>query len=127
MTKREIADNAIKSIYNGVIPSDILTIEKKRIGDRDIVVGAYVGEEKLPEKDILLLQEEIRTLKNMYVWKLINSQLEKAAIQQGMMLSQNYEQTLYGKAILFCQDVTRRLFESILNIKIDKPEKPKKD
>lgn len=72
-----------------------------------------LGNEVLSEKEVAILQDEIRVLKNFRIWGVMQDTVRQKAIEQGFYNSANWEQTLSGKMMVYNLDILRTLLATI--------------
>lgn len=101
-----IANYLLKHLFNTITADDILVYKDKAF---------QVAGKTLPVKDKQDIVSGARNIKRMFVWEMINKDIQFQANRMMYESSKNVDDMIFGKAILFTLDV--------ISLKIDKLSK----
>jgi len=104
--KVKIANYILKHLFNTVIADDILVYNPN---DKTFQVAGKT----LPAGDKQDIISGARSIKNMYVWKMINKDMKYQANKLIYEKSKNVDDILFGKAMLYTLDVVDRKLENL--------------
>lgn len=109
-----------KPKLDGVDVNDVVTVSKD---GKDLLIGGN----KMSDIELKNLKEEVKALKNFRVWRIMHETVRHKAIEKGILLSNEWEETLAAKMMLH----NLGLLKSVLDV-IDRftpqviPTPPKK-
>lgn len=95
------------SDWDGVDPKQVLVVTK----ERKMVVDGEV----LSDIEIKNLQDEVKSLKNFRIWRIMQETVKHKAVEKGFIESLSWEQTLSGKMMLHNLGLLRSIVEVIDN------------
>ena len=115
---RELQNFILKDLFCAVTEDDILRQENGKF---------YIGRHELPPMDVDNLIEEANAIKAMYLPRLLFSELKHLANQRIFEKSKDYQDTYFGKAMLYSVDIIQKKIDHIAALqKVNKPTKPPK-
>ncbi len=92
-TKKPKKSTTKSPAWSDLNVSDVLYVSKEKS-------KIFLGREPLTEVDLKNLQAEIKALKQFKIWTILTETLKHKAIEKGMTLSENWEQTLSAKMMM---------------------------
>ena len=104
--KVKIANYLLKHLFNTVTADDILVYNPN---DKTF----QVADKTLPAGDKQDIISGARSIKNMYVWKMINKDMKYQSNKAIYEKSENVDDILFGKAILYTLDVIDRKLKKL--------------
>lgn len=73
----------------------------------------YLNKEQVSDSQIGKWVGELRFIKECEVWKLVNTTLQEEARKRMFENSKNYDDILFGKAMLYTLDVQEKILNTI--------------
>ena len=108
--KTKIANYILKHLFNTITANDILVYD---LNDKTFQVADKV----LPAGDKQDIISGARSIKNMYVWQMINKDMKYQSNKLIYEKSENTDDILFGKAILYSLDVIDKKLKNLSDIK----------
>ncbi len=99
------------------------------LDSRDILLvskeGAiFLGGEKLTQADVQNLQQEIKSLKQFRIWRILQETLRHKAVEKAITQSENWEQVLSGKMMLHALGVMKSIVHVLEHKTFPHPAQP---
>ena len=103
--KLKLLNYCIKNLYCGIVEKDIVRIERKTI---------YIGDKKLAENHKKEIISQAKLIKELELWKILQERSKFTANQRMFNLSKNFDDVVFGKAVLYINDVYNNVLNNII-------------
>ena len=108
--KTKIANYILKHLFNTITANDILVYNPN---DKTFQVADKV----LPAGDSQDIVSGARSIRNMYVWEMINKDMKYQSNKIIYEKSENEDDMIFGKAVLYSLDVIDKKLKNLSNTK----------
>lgn len=102
--KRKLINILVRKLFKFVTVDEIL-LQKKD--------GFYVGERKIEQKFMKELKGQANILLDMEVYQLVRKELTYVADKRMFEASADYDDMMFGKAMLYCLDLIHQKFTKL--------------
>jgi len=109
--KRKILNKLLSYLFNTVSEDDIIVYNRKR----GLIL---VGGKELSNKNINNLKTEIKILKELEWWKIMENEMKYVANKVMYEKAKTVDDMIFGKAILYTIDIMNKKMDDFLNLKI---------
>lgn len=107
--KVKVANYILKNLFNTITADDILVYNPN---DKTF----QVADKALPAGDRQDIISGARSIRNMYVWEMINKDMKYQSNKITYEKSENTDDMIFGKAILYSLDVIDKKLKSLSEI-----------
>lgn len=108
--KRKIANKLLSYLFNVVTEDDILVHDKK---NRIVLQGNDV----ISFKKIERLQSEIKTIRDLEWWDIMNKEMKYRANKKMFDNAKEVDDIIFGKAVLYTLDIMEQSMNKFLRYK----------
>ena len=108
--RRTILNFLLRHLYKASTLEDVMTY--KKVNDNLTII--YLNGEQISEQEVKNLREEAKLMKKLRIWKIIDETLEDHARQMMFKNSKNWEDMVFGKAILYNKSIERNIVDLLM-------------
>jgi predicted lipoprotein len=108
--KQKLLNLIVRHIFNGFNEHDVITHNKPA----NII---FVNDKKLTDEEVRMYREEAELIKGTQLWGLIESTLTKNAQDKIVTNSISWEDTYFGKAMLYNISVIKNILKIFVDSK----------
>jgi len=104
--KQRIINLLLKYVVKVIVPGDVI---------RDVKGAIYLGKERVTDQELRSLQAEVKALKMMRIWSILNETPKQVAYEKGWKNSTSMEHLNTAKTMWSVLDLQESIINTIDN------------